>query len=575
MTKQILFGAIPRACRTALHCVGSLLVAAQLANTSHAAPGELDTAGFATPNGFAFVEVGALGTGRAAAQIQSDGKLLIAGHCEIAASVDFCIVRYNTDGTLDETFGNAGKVTQSITASSDFGLALAIQPNGRFLVAGECAASLIDTDFCAARFLANGELDTSFGGVGFVRLSIGAGLTAGSSIDRATKIVVQNDNKIVLAGYCAAATGNRFCMARYSDAGVLDSTFDGDGIVYPSALSTDDRINAIAIQTDGKIVLAGNCLNGTTANACVARFNGNGTLDDTFGTTGAGFVPLGSGSAEFSDISLTTSGEIVVVGRCIAGGSISFCAARLTASGALDTNFGSGGVAAVSFDAMDATPTATALQANGKIVLAGYCSDGLTDVFCLARLSASGSLDLTFNTTGRVTTTLASNGSLANDVLVQSDGKIVAVGECNTALAAGFCVARYEGDPVSTAASCLVDIDGDGTPRATIDSLIHVRIALGLTGDIVVSGINFPAAATRQTWATISPLLGAQNAALDIDGDGTPQPATDSMIHARVAMGFRGDPVVDGLPFSGSATRTSWTSVRTFLNSPACGLSLP
>ncbi len=575
MTKQCFLRAITRTCSVFLRCVAPLAITAFAVNPSQAAPGDLDTAGFAAPTGFVFAEVGALGVGRAAAQRQSDGKLLIAGQCGGASSVDFCITRYNTNGSLDTSFGNAGTIVQSITGGVDLGLALAVQTNDQFLVAGECAVTATDTDFCVARFLPNGALDTSFAGVGYVQTSIGTGPVAGSSFDRATKIAIQNDGKIVLAGYCAAGTGNRFCMARYTEAGVLDTAFDGDGTVYATVLSADDRVNAFAIQADGKFILSGSCANGSISNACVARLNSHGALDTTFATGGARFVALGSGSAEFNAVTLTAVGGIVLVGRCVSSGASAFCSARLTSSGTIDTNFGVAGVAVVSFDALDATPTAAALQVNGRIVLAGYCNDAALDVFCLARLSPTGQLDTTFNTTGKVLTTIGSVGSIANDLLVQTDGKIVAIGECNTELTAGFCIARYEGDSISTAVSCLVDIDGDGTPRGTIDSLIHVRIALGLTGDIVVAGINFPAGATRRTWAAINPLLGAQNAALDIDGDGTPQPATDSIIHARVAMGFVGDTVVRGLPFGGSATRTSWPLVRTYLNSPACGLSLP
>ena len=152
----------------------------------------------------------------------------------------------------------------------------------------------------------------------------------------------------------------------------------------------------------------------------------------------------------------------------------------------------------------------------------------------------------------------------ARAIALQLDGKVLLAGDCQNATV-DFCVARFDG------ASCAVDLDGDTKVLATIDSLMHVRIALGLTGAAVTNSINFPVGTPRNDWANISNYLVGKT--LDIDGDGLTTASVDSVIHARVALGLTGDAVMNGIVFPIGAARKTWPLIRDYLVTQ-CGMSL-
>ena len=153
--------------------------------------------------------------------------------------------------------------------------------------------------------------------------------------------------------------------------------------------------------------------------------------------------------------------------------------------------------------------TAMILQPDGKALLAGYCSNGTNFDFCAARYLANGTLDSTWNGTGKVITPIGSSYDVAAALTLQPDGKVLLAGYCSNGTNADFCAARYDGGPFGYR-NCSLDIDGDGSVLATTDSLIHTRIALGITGSAVVNGITFPATATRNTWPLIRDYLVTQ-----------------------------------------------------------------
>ena len=197
-------------------------------------------------------------------------------------------------------------------------------------------------------------------------------------------------------------------------------------------------------------------------------------------------------------------------GRLLA--AIAFCAAFTThaAPGDLDfAGFGSGfGKVITAVGPSTDRANALAVQADGKIVVAGFCSDGSNNDFCLARYLPSGALDTSFNTTGKVITAIGSGTDNARALALQPDGKIVVAGYCSNG-GNDFCLARYHGGPFD-ARNCSMDIDGDNLVLATTDSLIHARIALGLTGNAVIGGITFASHATRTTWPAIRNYLVTQ-----------------------------------------------------------------
>lgn len=220
-----------------------------------------------------------------------------------------------------------------------------------------------------------------------------------------------------------------------------------------------DYGGVLIVQPDGRLLIAGQCDNGTNIDFCAARLNSNGTFDAAFG----GFA--GAGPGKF----------------------------RLAISGA------------------DDAISAAALQPDGKLLLAGTCGGVGSEDFCLARLHADGSLDGSYDGpsgsgNGVLFFPMAGASDRAYALALQTDGKAVVAGACNNGVDFDFCVARLHGGPFAYQ-NCKPDIDGDGRFLATTDALINMRIALGLTGTAVVNGVTFPANATRTTWPLIRDYL--------------------------------------------------------------------
>ncbi len=406
-------------------------------------------------------------------------------------------------GNLDTTFGSGtGKIITAIGSGEDTARALAVQPDGKIVVAGSCS-NRSDNDFCLARYDANGVLDATFGSTGKVITAIGA------SDDYADALAIQPDGKIVVAGYCSISGNNDFCLARYLASGALDSSFGTTGKVITAIGPDYDNASAIALQPDGKIVVAGYCFNGSNTDFCLARYLASGALDTSFNSTGKVVTTIGAATDVASALALQPDGKIVVAGYCFNGSNTDFCLARYLASGTLDTSFNTTGTVITAIGASDDYATSLALQPDGKIVLAGYCSNGSNNDFCIARYLPSGALDTSLNSTGKVITAIGAGNDYASAIAQQPDGKIVVAGTCSNGSNNDFCVARYEGGPFD-ARNCSMDIDGDNQTIATKDGLIATRVMLGLTGNTVIGGITFASHATRTTWPAIRDYLVSQ-----------------------------------------------------------------
>jgi len=290
---------------------------------------------------------------------------------------------------------------------------------------------------------ANGDLDTTFGSSGYVTTTVG-------SIDVAKAVAIQSDSKIVVAGYHYNGSNNDLMVARYTTSGSLDTTFNASGSkpgVYTLSLGTgNDFAYAVAIQSDGKIVVVGNDYNAGHQRFALVRLTSAGALDTTF--NGSGIVTQQIENASIGrSVVLDSSGNILVGGYAMpisASGTWVFALARFTSTGALDTSFGSDGIVTTDIGGTDDGINALALQSNGKIVAAGYSSDGTHLRFALARYNTDGSLDTSFSGDGLTTTAVTSLESQATSLIIQSDGKIVAAGGASTAgTGYDFALTRY------------------------------------------------------------------------------------------------------------------------------------
>jgi uncharacterized delta-60 repeat protein len=397
--------------------------------------------------------------------LQPDGKIVVTGDgLSAQGAPDITVARYNADGSLDASFGTGGRVTTDFIGQTDVGFAIAVQPDGKILVAGTAnLGSSTQFDFALVRYNSNGSLDSTFGTGGKVTTDFNGGL------DQATSIGLQSDGKIILAGFATAGDAHT-ALARYNTNGTLDTTFGGFGTgkVVTNINNTRDFANALAIQSDGKIVAGGSTL--TTAGAFVmfslVRYTADGLLDLGFGSSGKVTTQVVPGDGEDDEIFALA---IQVDGRIIAGGQANFSQdfgmVRYLANGSIDTSFGTNGIVTTDFNGTTDRAKAIALQIDGKIVLGGAANltTGSTGDFGLARFNPNGSLDATFGAGGKVTTDFSGNVENGRGIVIQSDNKIVIAGSTATVSQADFGLARYL---VTVQASDISGriLDTNGTP---------------------------------------------------------------------------------------------------------------
>ena len=496
-------------------------------------PGSLDTS-FGTAGKAVSIPIGSKHNQLTAAAIQPDGKIVLAGLCIVGTGVDFCVARLNIDGLLDVTFDGPsgvadGTVLLPIGTGDDFAFALALQPDGKILLSGYCQNGAA-IDFCVARLNPNGSFDTSFVGPsgtgnGKVMFSVGSG----TSYTQASAIALQPDGKILLAGECRTGSNSDFCVARLNANGSFDPSFNGPsgtgGGRFALAIGPGfDALTAMALQSDGKIVLAGFCANASLVREfCIARLNVDGTLDASFnGPAGNGngkfLLSINGGGDNANALVVQPDGKLVLVGQCL-GSVVNICVTRLNPDGAYDQSFdgpgGNGnGKFLIPIGSSYGVATAVAQQPDGKIVIAGYCYGAGNEDFCTARLNGDGSLDATFagpagNALGKFLLPIGLARDEGTAIVLQPDGKIVLAGYCVNGSNPDFCAARLNGGPFS-ARNCSLDIDGDGSITTATDVLINARVALGFRGAAVLSGISFSADAKRNTWPLIRDYLFSQ-----------------------------------------------------------------
>ena len=374
--------------------------------------------------------------------LQSDGKIVFGGHSGGNGSWNFAVVRYNVDGTLDTSFDSDGKVTTDIGVSTeDLIYSLDLQSDGKIVVAGY-SYSGGQSDFALVRYNTNGSLDTTFDIDGKIVTDIGAAIA-----DNARSVAVQSDGKIVVAGFSNIGATSDFVLVRYNVNGSLDTTFDSDGKVTTDiGTNSGDTALTVVLQSDGKIVAAGYSDVGGSGDFALVRYNVDGSLDATFDNDGKVVSDIGTLSDDAANsVVLQSDGKIVVAGYSDADGSYDMIVGRFNANGSLDTSFDTDGKAVTDVGS-NSTDTASSvvLQSDGKIVVAGYSDVSYPNDFVLVRYNANGTLDTTFDTDGISTINISGNSiDVAQTVVLQSDGKIVVAGNSNAGGSDDFTVVRY------------------------------------------------------------------------------------------------------------------------------------
>ena len=380
--------------------------------------------------GEVLTDVGPSSDDAQAVAIQPDGKIVVAGSVLSQNFTDgsFGIVRYNTDGSLDGSFGAGGIVVVGFDSFLDAANVVLVQPDGRIVAVGTVSRIDGTADFGLARLNANGSLDTSFSRDGKVTSDF-SGL-----YDGAYGGALQADGKIVAGGFAA---GQGFALARYTANGQLDPSFGGDGKVTTD--SGMGSIGALVIQPDGNILAAGS----GQGDLALCRYLPDGTLDPAFGDAGRVFTDIADDQDEAHAVTLDPQGRIVAAGMATRA-TTDLALARYDAAGSPDVSFGGDGETVVDFDSDTESADAVAVDAQDRVVLAGTWGAD----FAIVRLGQDGLPDVTFGTGGLATLDfpLISDTEVAHGVRIQPNGKIVAAGTIvnQLTLEQDFAVARFD-----------------------------------------------------------------------------------------------------------------------------------
>jgi uncharacterized delta-60 repeat protein len=369
--------------------------------------------------------------------VQTDEKIILAGGTYVS-SPDFYVSRLNSDGSLDLTFGTAGEIIVDIASNStEYIRASSIQADGKIIVAGDFSNGF-GNDIALMRFNTDGSIDNTFGISGIT-------ITDFLYQEYVSSIALQADGKIVIGGTLNSSEANHL-VARYNTDGTLDGTFGTGGYVYYHLGSpfSYEKLNSIAIQADGKIVIGGTAYGVVDSDYCLARLLTNGNLDPTFGVGGKALFDIGGSTDVIKSIAIQTDGKIVACGTTYLGGYDEIGLVRYNSDGTLDNTFGSSGITISSAGTATDYANKILLQPDGKIILTGEASlTGDQDVF-IARYDTFGLLDNTFGTSGVFITTISSDYDFTTASTLDTDGKVVIAGSFGNKIgAARFLVSCF------------------------------------------------------------------------------------------------------------------------------------
>ncbi len=388
-----------------------------------------------------------------------------ARHCpRLEALEDRCLM---SAGALDPTFGSGGIVAAPVMGVN----AMAQQTDGKFVTAGIDTSATPYGAFAAARYNADGTLDTTFGSGGKVSTHVG------NYYDETRAVAVQADGGVLVAGFSlymvkGRLDGRTMNLVRYNGNGTLDTKFGSKGIIsFKFSNTVAQGASALAVQGDGKIVVAG--WRGSPDEFVLVRFNSNGTLDTSFGVGGSVQIAIASAPVLAADqhpigLALQSDGKMIVSGMVYSNTLQDTEAAlvRVNSNGTLDTTFGAGGVVLTTLGPSGTQFGGLALQPDGKPVIVGFAWDAAVNMHhrvpALARFNSDGSADSTFHGNGQLLLDIAGAPYYANQkypddgltcVAIQADGKIVAGGLTDES---GWGVADY-------GQFALLRLNGDGS----------------------------------------------------------------------------------------------------------------
>ncbi|MEZ5425082.1 MAG: delta-60 repeat domain-containing protein [Pyrinomonadaceae bacterium] len=480
--------------------------------------------------------------------IDSAGRIVVAGYSDNGSDNDFAVVRYNTDGSLDTSFDSDGIVTTDFNSNQDLANSVAIDSQGRIVVAG-----LSNNQFAIVRYNADGSLDTTFDSDGKVRTSVGSNTSKGNSV------AIDVNDKIIVAGEVLNSGERDFAVVRYNTDGSLDTGFDTDGIVFTDINSnSNDEGYAVAIDSAGKIVVSGRTfITGSNTDIAIVRYNSDGSLDTSFDTDGIVITDFnGTGTFEqANDVVIDANNKIVVGGGVNNAGS-NFMLARYNTDGSLDTSFDTDGFQTVDFGGPD-SGRSIAIDSNGRIIVGGNTNDA----FGIARLNTDGSLDTNFGTMGKFSMYFGTDESPANAVAVDAYDRIVAAGSAFPVGNQDFAVARL------LSSNLIVNKTADTNDGSCDPSDCSLREAIAAANAAATNDtITFdPSLAGQTITLTMGQLVITNNGSLAILGLGAQQLTVSGNNASRVFFILGGNVQINDVTVSdGDAGDSSGGGISNF-----------
>jgi len=374
--------------------------------------------------------------------VQPDKKIVAGGSVSKSAKSQFSLARYNSDGRLDETFGNLGLVIADYPEQMVLSN-IVLQSDGKIIAGGNLYNPTFSiSHFVLLRFDSNGVLDTAFGTDGRVVTNFS------DKLDRMTSLIVQSDGKIIASGSTSDDLNySDFALARYNSDGSDDLIFGNNGRTI-SSIRTWDFGYAITLQDDDKIIVSGATSNefnpdfGFDYDFAVLKYDKYGLLDSTFGNGGSITIGVPEANEKALYVKVAPDGNISIVGEHHIL-KYSIMLVQILNNGDLDTSFGTTGVVTTALTSQFLE--SVAMQTDGKILATEYNSTGgcCGAEIKLIRLLANGNFDATFGTEGVVTTDFSNENSQANSIAIQEDGKIVIGGISGNQIQSNYGLARF------------------------------------------------------------------------------------------------------------------------------------
>lgn len=407
-----------------------------------------------------------------AIQLQNDGKIVSCYLSNFSISGNVNLARFNTDGSIDTSFGTNGFVNTIVVNETGSVNMMKIQSDGKILITGTFSsngtANSSYLDFCTARFNTDGSIDTTFGTNGYAITGF-----QNLSYDESEAIEIQNDGKILVGGHTnnsylsSTNYSPDFALVRYLSNGLIDTSFGingkftynfGTSIIPSTSGYSSDYISSIKINSVGKIIIGGDTnVNETLVNYGnfgIICLNSNGTLDTGFGSNGQQVVDFGD-KDYFGNLKVTTDDKIIATGRhqysVGASNYTKIALVKLLSNGNYDTSFGNNGIVLTNRDSINLIDLSNDLniQPDGKIICFGVTPNqtGTIANFLLIRFNANGTIDSTFNSVGYKALDFNNTDAYGSSFLIQNDNKILCAGAINYSVG---CLARLDFDNLSS-----------------------------------------------------------------------------------------------------------------------------